>query len=172
MRFGPSTLGAVAKTRLESKIKKFTPHCIHRPDIDTSGKPWMGFQVRTPLTRIPVPCWPWLSFQGLASLVPASLLSLSAVIIYLLLFSFSRRFESVESCGVAPSADGNSTRMAVNRQAKHGSIEHSTVCSRQQTAPRRKGSSTAQPLVPVATSQQSSTRPRRWNISLTANLSG
>ena len=29
MCFGPSTLGAGAKTRLESKIKEFTPHCIH-----------------------------------------------------------------------------------------------------------------------------------------------
>ena len=28
--FGPSTLGAGAKTRLESGIKKFTPHCICR----------------------------------------------------------------------------------------------------------------------------------------------
>ena len=28
MCFGPSTLGAGAKTRLESRIKKFTPHCI------------------------------------------------------------------------------------------------------------------------------------------------
>ena len=26
----PSTLGAGAKTRLESRIKKFTPHCIYR----------------------------------------------------------------------------------------------------------------------------------------------
>ena len=31
MCFGPSTLGAGAKTRLESRIKKFTPHCIYRP---------------------------------------------------------------------------------------------------------------------------------------------
>ena len=31
MWFGPSTLGAGAKTRLESKIKKLTPHCICRP---------------------------------------------------------------------------------------------------------------------------------------------
>ena len=30
MCFGPSTLGAGAKTRLESRIKKFTPHCICR----------------------------------------------------------------------------------------------------------------------------------------------
>ena len=29
----PSTLGAGAKTRLESRIKKFTPHCIYRPTI-------------------------------------------------------------------------------------------------------------------------------------------
>ena len=29
MCFGPSTLGAGAKTRLESRIKKFTPHCVH-----------------------------------------------------------------------------------------------------------------------------------------------
>ena len=28
---GPSTLGAGAKTRLESRIKKFTPHCVCRP---------------------------------------------------------------------------------------------------------------------------------------------
>ena len=28
MCFGPSTLGAGAKTRLESRIKKFTPHCV------------------------------------------------------------------------------------------------------------------------------------------------
>ena len=28
--FGPSTLGAGAKTRLESRIKKFTPHCVCR----------------------------------------------------------------------------------------------------------------------------------------------
>ena len=27
----PSTLGAGAKTRLESRIKKFTPHCVCRP---------------------------------------------------------------------------------------------------------------------------------------------
>ena len=31
MCFGPSTLGAGAKTRLESRIKKFTPHCVCRP---------------------------------------------------------------------------------------------------------------------------------------------
>ena len=30
MCFGPSTLGAGAKTRLESRIKKFTPHCVCR----------------------------------------------------------------------------------------------------------------------------------------------
>ena len=30
MCFGPSTLGAGAKTRLESRIKKFMPHCICR----------------------------------------------------------------------------------------------------------------------------------------------
>ena len=28
MCFGPSTLDAGAKTRLESRIKKFTPHCM------------------------------------------------------------------------------------------------------------------------------------------------
>ena len=28
MCFGPSTLGAGAKTRLESRIKKFTPHYV------------------------------------------------------------------------------------------------------------------------------------------------
>ena len=28
MCFGPSTLGAGAKTRLESRIKQFTPHCV------------------------------------------------------------------------------------------------------------------------------------------------
>ena len=28
MCFGPSTLGAGAKTRLESRIKEFTPHCV------------------------------------------------------------------------------------------------------------------------------------------------
>ena len=31
MCFGPSTLGAGAKTRLESRIKEFTPHCVFRP---------------------------------------------------------------------------------------------------------------------------------------------
>ena len=31
MCFGPSTLGAGAKTRLESRIKKLTPHCVCRP---------------------------------------------------------------------------------------------------------------------------------------------
>ena len=31
MCFGRSTLGAVAKTRLESRIKKFTPHYMGRP---------------------------------------------------------------------------------------------------------------------------------------------
>ena len=31
MCFGPSTLGAGAKTRLESRIKKFTPHRVCRP---------------------------------------------------------------------------------------------------------------------------------------------
>ena len=30
MCFGPSTMGAGAKTRLESRIKKFTPHCVCR----------------------------------------------------------------------------------------------------------------------------------------------
>ena len=30
MCFGPSTLGAGAKTRLESRIKEFTPHCVCR----------------------------------------------------------------------------------------------------------------------------------------------
>ena len=35
MCFGLSTLGAGAKTRLESRIKKFTPHCVCRltPEI-------------------------------------------------------------------------------------------------------------------------------------------
>ena len=32
MCFGPSTLGAGAKTRLESRIKKFTPHCVSGTD--------------------------------------------------------------------------------------------------------------------------------------------
>ena len=31
MCFGPSALDAGAKTRLESRIKKFTPHCVCRP---------------------------------------------------------------------------------------------------------------------------------------------
>ena len=31
MCFGPGTLGAGAKTRLESRIKEFTPHCVCRP---------------------------------------------------------------------------------------------------------------------------------------------
>ena len=31
MCFGSSTLGAEAKTRLESRIKKFAPHCACRP---------------------------------------------------------------------------------------------------------------------------------------------
>ena len=31
MCFGLSTLGAGAKTRLESRIKEFTPHCVCRP---------------------------------------------------------------------------------------------------------------------------------------------
>ena len=30
MCFGPSTLGAGAKTRLEFRIKKFMPHCVCR----------------------------------------------------------------------------------------------------------------------------------------------
>ena len=30
MCFGPSTQGAGAKTRLKSRIKKFTPHCVCR----------------------------------------------------------------------------------------------------------------------------------------------
>ena len=30
MCFGPSTLGAGAKTLLESRIKEFTPHCVCR----------------------------------------------------------------------------------------------------------------------------------------------
>ena len=34
MCFGPSTLGAGAKTRRESRIKEFTPHCICRPTSD------------------------------------------------------------------------------------------------------------------------------------------
>ena len=34
MCFGPCTLGAGAKTCLESRIKKFTPHCICRPSIE------------------------------------------------------------------------------------------------------------------------------------------
>ena len=37
MCFGPSTLGAGAKTRLESRIKKFTPHCICRQVADSRG---------------------------------------------------------------------------------------------------------------------------------------
>ena len=31
MCFGPGTVGDGAKTRLESRIKKFTPHCVCRP---------------------------------------------------------------------------------------------------------------------------------------------
>ena len=38
MCFGLSTLGAGAKTRLESRIKEFTPHCVcaHRTAIETA----------------------------------------------------------------------------------------------------------------------------------------
>ena len=36
MCFGSSTLGAGAKTRLESRLKKCTPHCICRPDAAIS----------------------------------------------------------------------------------------------------------------------------------------
>ena len=36
---GPSTLGAGAKTRLESRIKEFTPHCVCRPLV---SKTWAG----------------------------------------------------------------------------------------------------------------------------------
>ena len=38
MCFGPSTLGAGAKTRLESRIKKFTPHCGCRPLLAGSSE--------------------------------------------------------------------------------------------------------------------------------------
>ena len=38
MCFGPSTLGAGAKTRLESRIKKFTPHCVCRPLLRKKGR--------------------------------------------------------------------------------------------------------------------------------------
>ena len=39
MCFGPSTLGAGAKTRLESRIKKFTPHCICRYTFAIASTP-------------------------------------------------------------------------------------------------------------------------------------
>ena len=38
----PSTLGAGAKTRLESRIKKFTPHCIYRYTPPSSKKGFAG----------------------------------------------------------------------------------------------------------------------------------
>ena len=34
----PGTLGAGAKTRLESRMKKFTPHCVCRSNISRSSK--------------------------------------------------------------------------------------------------------------------------------------
>ena len=37
MCFGPSTLGAGAKTRLESRIKEFTPHCVCRNVSPSTG---------------------------------------------------------------------------------------------------------------------------------------
>ena len=39
MCFGPSTLGAGAKTCLESRIKKITPHCVCRSVIATTPVP-------------------------------------------------------------------------------------------------------------------------------------
>ena len=37
MCFGPSTLGAGAKTRLESRTEKFKPHCVCRPPLTTAS---------------------------------------------------------------------------------------------------------------------------------------
>ena len=45
MCFGPSTLGAGAKTRLESRIKKFTPHCVCRTvHLKSNCPPLLLFQ--------------------------------------------------------------------------------------------------------------------------------
>ena len=45
MCFGPSTLGAGAKTRLESRIKKCTPHCICRYFSDASNSTNHAFRM-------------------------------------------------------------------------------------------------------------------------------
>ena len=56
----PSTLGAGAKTRLESRIKNFTPHCIYRP---VCLHPWRPGRhaprpvARHPHIRTPPPWW-------------------------------------------------------------------------------------------------------------------
>ena len=42
----PSTLGAGAKTRLESRIKEFTPHCVYR---QTHGNPSISNSYITPI---------------------------------------------------------------------------------------------------------------------------
>ena len=38
MCFGPSTLGTGAKTRLESRIKEFTPHCVCSPHAHAQSR--------------------------------------------------------------------------------------------------------------------------------------
>ena len=49
MCFGPSTLGAGAKTRLESRIKKFTPHCVYRV---RDGLPQIAYCMPCPFITI------------------------------------------------------------------------------------------------------------------------
>ena len=56
---GSCTLGAGAKTRLESRIKKFTPHCVYRsvlPDFNTLPRPYGGSALAVSLIRLSGTC--------------------------------------------------------------------------------------------------------------------
>ena len=80
MCFGLSTLGAGAKTRLESRIKKFMPHCICRHVRRKGRCAWNGCRdVHRPLRRIrrpEEPDQPPAMYALLVSVVAASVLRL------------------------------------------------------------------------------------------------
>ena len=54
MCFGPSTLGAGAKTRLESRIKEITPHCVcnHKCQTPPSSLPYQGTLQSAPMPPV------------------------------------------------------------------------------------------------------------------------
>ena len=82
MFFGPSTLGAWANTRLESRIKKFTPHSFCRYALPLMFGVILALVLKASNSLIDLDFAPYVlygvKYNGLVSLAPFSYIALAS----------------------------------------------------------------------------------------------